>query len=165
MVALPCYYLTLRARKPRNPAYPEHLSTLGDHIRKRRLDLGLHQKDVAALVNATTSTVTNWEKNRTTPRLYFIPGIIAFLGYDPGARMSKSLGGRIRDFRRVHGMSQAKLARRLGVDPGTLGRWERGEGFRCGKLHQRVMELFEALVRKRKQIPRPGTIGASKIVA
>ncbi|MBI1805486.1 MAG: helix-turn-helix transcriptional regulator [Ignavibacteria bacterium] len=66
-VALSCYYLTLKTRKPCNKAYPRDLRTLGDHIRKRRLDLGLHQKDVAARVNATTSSVTNWEKNRTSP--------------------------------------------------------------------------------------------------
>src|SRR5260221_9483126 len=80
MVALPCCYLTLKTRKPLNPSYPEHLTTLGDHIRKRRLDLGLHQKEVAVIVNATTSTVTNWEKNRTSPRLYLLHKIIKFLG-------------------------------------------------------------------------------------
>jgi transcriptional regulator with XRE-family HTH domain len=83
MVALPCCYLTLRAQKPRTPAYPERLNTWGDHIRKRRLDLRIHQSEVAALVNATTSTVTNWEKNRTSPKLYLIAKIIEFLGYDP----------------------------------------------------------------------------------
>jgi transcriptional regulator with XRE-family HTH domain len=83
MVALPFYYLTLRAKKPGNPAYPEHLITLGDHVRQRRLDLGMHQKNVAALVNATTSTVTNWEKGRTYPNLKFIPRVHEFLGYIP----------------------------------------------------------------------------------
>jgi DNA-binding XRE family transcriptional regulator len=81
--ALPFCYLTLRARKPFNKAYPGDLTTLGDHIRKRRLNLGMHQKDAARLVNAATSTVTNWEKNRTRPTLVFMPKIFEFLGYDP----------------------------------------------------------------------------------
>ncbi|MBI1805492.1 MAG: helix-turn-helix transcriptional regulator [Ignavibacteria bacterium] len=80
---MPCCYLTLKASKPCNKAYPRDVRTLGDHIRKRRLDLGIHQKDVAALVNATTSTVTNWEKGRSSPRLYLLPKVFEFLGYNP----------------------------------------------------------------------------------
>ncbi len=101
MVALPFYYLTLRARKPRNPAYPEHLNTLGDHIRARRLDLGMHQKDVARIVNVTTSSVTNWEKNRTSPRLYLLSKIIEFLCCDPVQSGATSLGEKSRQYRKV----------------------------------------------------------------
>src|SRR5882762_6941678 len=109
MVALPFTHLTLKTLKPRNSAYPEPLTTLGDHIRKRRLDLGMHQKDVAALVNATTSTVTNWEKNQTSPRLYLLPKIIKFLGYDPLQRNATSLGQRIKQYRIQKGLSLRKL--------------------------------------------------------
>ncbi|MFK5925465.1 MAG: helix-turn-helix transcriptional regulator [Desulfuromusa sp.] len=35
--------------------------TLGDHLRQRRIELGLYQKDVAAKLGVTTSTVWNWE--------------------------------------------------------------------------------------------------------
>jgi DNA-binding XRE family transcriptional regulator len=35
--------------------------TLGDHLRRRRLELGLHQKDVAKIIGVTTSSVWNWE--------------------------------------------------------------------------------------------------------
>jgi DNA-binding transcriptional regulator YiaG len=36
-----------------------------------------------------------------------------------------SIGERLLAFRREQGLSQERLARRLGVDPGTLSRWER----------------------------------------
>ena len=98
-VALPCCYLTLRARKPRNPSYPENLKTLSDHVRQRRLDLGMHEKDVAALVNATTSTVTSWEKNRTRPTLEFLPRIAAFLRHDPISHPTSNLREIIRCYR------------------------------------------------------------------
>jgi transcriptional regulator with XRE-family HTH domain len=39
--------------------YPDALVTLGDHIRKRRLDLGLRQRDVAAQFGVNVNTVTN----------------------------------------------------------------------------------------------------------
>jgi len=143
MVALPCCYLTLKTGKPRNPAYPEDLKTLGDHIRKRRLDLGLHQKDVAAIVNATTSSVTNWEKNRTTPRLYLLPRIIKFLGCDPLQSNATTLGQKIKQYRIQKGLSLSRLARHLGIDPGTLARWEKHESEPTGKLKERVNSLLK----------------------
>ena len=96
----------------------------------------MHQKDVAVLVNATTSTVTNWEKNRVGPKLRFIPKIIEFLGYDPFPRTATSIGQQIKQYRRKNGMSIKKLALRLGIDPATLARWERGEGLPKTKLRR-----------------------------
>ena len=124
MVALPFTHLTLRARKPRNPAYPEHLVTLGDHIRKRRLDLGMHQKDVAVRVNATTSTVTNWEKGRTNPRIYLLPKVFKFLGYNPLDGNQVTLGERIKRYRVQNGLSLRRLGEKLGVDPAALAKLE-----------------------------------------
>jgi len=53
--------------------------TIGDHLRKR-LDLGLFQKDVAVFIGVDICTVTNWEKNKGEPQLRFIPKITDFLG-------------------------------------------------------------------------------------
>ena len=138
MVALPFTDQTLKTQKPRNPAYPEHLVTLGDHIRRRRLDLGLHQKDVARIVNATISSVTNWERNRTSPRLFLIPKIIKFLGYDPLQGDATNIGEKIKRYRIQKGLSLRKLAKELGIDPTTLARWERGES----KFNVRLMYRF-----------------------
>ena len=55
-------------------------------MRKRRLDLGLLQREIAARLGVTESTVTNWELNRTSPKIRFLPSIIALLGYDPHSR-------------------------------------------------------------------------------
>jgi DNA-binding XRE family transcriptional regulator len=80
---LPFCHIQLAARKPLPPAYPSELRTLGDHLRKRRLDLGLLQCDVAEKLQVNPMTVCNWETNRTSPQLRFMPRIIAFLGYNP----------------------------------------------------------------------------------
>ncbi len=48
MVALPFCSIHLTARKPRKPLTV--LNTLGDHIKKRRLELGLLQRQVAGLL-------------------------------------------------------------------------------------------------------------------
>ena len=63
--------------------YPKQLKTLGDHIRAKRLDLGLIQKNVAGIIGVTTDTITNWEKNRNEPMYRHNPRIIEFLGYCP----------------------------------------------------------------------------------
>ena len=142
MVALHFCDVTLTATKLPNPAYPERLVTLGDHIRKRRLDLGMHQKDVAGIVNATTSTVTNWEKGRTNPRLFLLPKIFEFLGYDLLPESGPAFGDKIKLYRRKHGLSIKKLACTLGIDPQTVGRWEEGMSKPKGEIRQRLEHLF-----------------------
>jgi transcriptional regulator with XRE-family HTH domain len=103
------------------------LKTLGDHLRKRRLDLALFQKDVAKRLGADEASVWNWEKNRSSPALRFVPRIIEFLGYVPDDTKLESLGQRIVAFRRLRGLTQKELAQRLGVDPSTIASWERGD--------------------------------------
>ena len=80
---MPCCRWTLKAQRPPPPAYPKEIKKLGDHTRKRRLDLGLRQRDVARQIGVNKDTIYNWETNRTAPEVRFIPGIIHFLGYAP----------------------------------------------------------------------------------
>jgi DNA-binding XRE family transcriptional regulator len=85
MPAWPFYRITLRARKHSFLPYPKNLETWGDHLKKRRLDLGLLQKDVARIIGADKTSVFNWENNLMAPSLRFIPKLIEFLGYRPGS--------------------------------------------------------------------------------
>ena len=78
----PQYTLHLPRPVKLPPGYPLELLSLGDHIRKRRLDLGLLQIEVAAQIGVTESTVWNWEHG-TEPELIHIPAVLAFLGYIP----------------------------------------------------------------------------------
>jgi len=75
--------VTLWAKKPVNPAYPAELKTLGDHLRKTRLDRGLSQPEVARILNVDPDTVTGWELNRNQPSLKHAKAITDFLGYIP----------------------------------------------------------------------------------
>jgi len=114
------------------------LNTLGDHLRKRRLDLGLLQCDVAEKLQVNQMTICNWETNRTFPQLRFIPRIIAFLGYDPYDTPPQAVGKRIIATRRRLGLSQKRLGALLDIDPGTLGRWERGKSSPSKNLLRRL---------------------------
>ena len=41
--------------------------TIGEKLKKKRMDMGLFQKDVAKLIGVSTDTVTYWEKGRVEP--------------------------------------------------------------------------------------------------
>ena len=66
-VVLPFCHLAFEGERPLPNGYPTDLRTIGDHIRKPRLDLGLLQKDVAAIIGVSVCTITNWEKGNTEP--------------------------------------------------------------------------------------------------
>ena len=51
----------LNRKKPKDMAYPKKVTTIGDAIRKRRLEFGLRQKDLAKIIGYDKS-VLNWEK-------------------------------------------------------------------------------------------------------
>jgi len=124
---LPFCHVTLRGHKPYPPGYPRSLKTIGDHIKKRRLDLKFLQKELAERIGVDKTTVQFWENNRAKPSLSLIPKIIGFLGYNPFETLSNSLREQIKAFRQVHGLSQKRLAKLLRIDPTTVGSWERGE--------------------------------------
>ena len=77
--SLPMCHLRFACSKPRSYAYPKELNTLGDHLRKRRLDLGLLQREVAERVGVDETTILNWEKNRTRPSAKISARITSFL--------------------------------------------------------------------------------------
>ena len=136
---LPFCHLTLKALKPLPLDYPLQTKSLGDHIRKRRLNLKIFQKEAAKKIGVDETTIWFWENNRVEPSISFIPKIIEFLGYIPFKTKYNSLGEKIIAFRRIHGLSQKKLACELGIDHSTLGGWERGE-------HRPIKQLYDRLI-------------------
>jgi transcriptional regulator with XRE-family HTH domain len=124
--ALPFCHVSIKGERPLPKTYPKELKTIGDHIRKKRLDLKLHQYEIAPLIGVNKTTIFNWERNYSSPKLRQIPKIIEFLGYIPFEE-PKTLGERIIYYRRLTGMIQKELAGKLNIDPTTLARWEREE--------------------------------------
>ncbi len=137
---LPFVPITLIAKKPPHPAYPKELNTLGDRIRKRRLDIGLRQKDVAVAIRVSELTVNGWERNRYSPRLSHLPQIISFLAYTPPPfdKMPDNVVDRIRLYRLTHGLNQEKFAKLIGMDETTVAMWERREHKPSKKLIEKI---------------------------
>ena len=123
--SLPFCHIHLKAPKPLPAAYPRELTTIGSHIRKRRLDLGLLQRQVAKQLGVDKSTVNNWEVGATQPMIRCISRIIRFLGYNPFPPAG-TIAEQIVCYRRTQGLPREQLAKHLGIDPGTLWRWEAG---------------------------------------
>jgi len=138
---LPFCHAELRAPKPKPSAYPKTINTLGDHIRTRRLDLGLLQQEVGGRIGVDGSTITNWEHNATVPVIRYIPAIIQFLGYDPFPP-TNSFTERLIVTRKALGLSQQKMAVKLGVDPATLQGWETGQHRPSPKSMARITKIL-----------------------
>lgn len=138
---MPICPITLRAVKPKPDGYPHNPKSLGEHIRKRRMDLGLFQRDVAANVGAKVTSVTNWEKGHAEPEIRFLPAILVFLGADPRPQ-AETLGDKLVAFRVAKGWARPRLAAELRVDPSTLARWERGIRLPWGNYVERVAKIL-----------------------
>jgi transcriptional regulator with XRE-family HTH domain len=61
----------------------EHPQTLGEHFRRKRVDMGLTNVQVAEILGVAYQTVERWEHNRRPITKPNQAKIIAFLGYDP----------------------------------------------------------------------------------
>ena len=107
-------------------AYVAHPSTLGEHLKKRRLELGLLQKQAADRLGVSQQGYVAWELRRKKPVARYVPAIINFLGYDPWPR-GESLGARLQTRRREKGLTQRQAASELGIDDTTYLRYERDE--------------------------------------
>lgn len=110
---------------------------MGDHLKKRRLDLGLFQKEVASRLGVNEGTILNWERGKTLPPVRCVPRVIRFLGCDPYPAPT-SLAEKLMAKRRQLGVSRKWLANRLGVDEGTLAHWEKGQREPAGKWVETV---------------------------
>jgi DNA-binding XRE family transcriptional regulator len=55
--------------------------TYGDHVRARRLELGLFRREVAEMIGVDETTIYNWESNRNAPAARVIRRVVEFLSY------------------------------------------------------------------------------------
>lgn len=115
---------------------------MGDHIRRIRLDRGLWQRQVAAEIGVDVTTLHNWETQRNTPSLRFMPRIIGFLGYNPyPTEPTQPLSAKLKTHRRQLGLSQERLAELLEVDESTVRKWEAGHVNSCSK-YTKIIDAF-----------------------
>ena len=99
------------------------------------------QKEVAAQLGVNAWTYLKWEHDRTIPEAPYMPRVIAFLGYSPDPEPT-TLPERLVIKRRTLGLTRKAAAQLLGVDEGTLARWERGEWKPTGRRQALVSRFL-----------------------
>jgi DNA-binding XRE family transcriptional regulator len=124
-------------------SYPENPVTIGDHIRKKRMQLRLCQSDVAIILKVSEATVCNWENNRNAPLVNHYPFIIEFLGYFPFEVDSTTFGGKLKEYRYKNGLTQEDMGKALRVNESTVFNWERGQHVPFPKTLNKLVQLFE----------------------
>ncbi len=59
--------------------------TLGEHLRRKRVDVGMTNVQLAQILGVTYQTIEKWEHNRVLIGPKSGARVVAFLGYDPEA--------------------------------------------------------------------------------
>ena len=130
--------LTLKALRVKD--YLANPQTLGGHLKRRRKELGLLQREAAEQMGVSTDTVVNWEKDKSKPVAAQFRPVVAFLGYDPTPE-PQALADRVEAKQRRLGASLAQVARHLGWDPGSLRRYLDGT-WRLSPVRRDALEAF-----------------------
>ena len=136
---LPLVHIRLKALKPKETDFEPR--NLGEHVRKRRLELRLTQKQVAHRLGVNPWTVLNWEKGHTDPPCDAMLRILRWLGYDPYP-VPQTLAERMVAKRRAMGWSMKEAAHHVGVDAGTWAAWEAGTAIPKGRFRQLIAEIL-----------------------
>lgn len=116
--------LELRGKRPKNPHLPKELNTVGDHIRKARIERNMSQPDVAEVIGVLPYTVTSWELGHSNVLARYMPKVITFLGYNPVIVNPTAIGERLKKWRLENGVSVKQLQSVLNIDRPTIQRVE-----------------------------------------
>jgi transcriptional regulator with XRE-family HTH domain len=120
---------------------------MGEHVRRRRKERGLAQRESAKELHVSLATLRNWEAGRAKVGERYYRRVVGFLGHDPN-RTPRSLPERIRAARLALGLSQKGLALRLGLVPSTVRAWELGQG---ESGHERVRQALQEFVEEAEE--------------
>ncbi|MBL8311197.1 MAG: YifB family Mg chelatase-like AAA ATPase [Burkholderiales bacterium] len=137
-------HLRVRLKVVRNLAFSRNPQTVGEHLRKKRIELGLRQIDVAERIGVAEWTIINWERGTTTkvPDRYFAK-VIEFLGYNPEPEPS-TWGARLKWKRRLLGLTATAFGKMIGVSVDTIQAWERGQMPPTFVVHREAVAGFLA---------------------
>ena len=133
-------------------------------LKSMRRKLGITQKDLAQLLEVSPLTVTSWETGKSRPREGKLALIVALRSIDK-ARVNEALGrigedksgdtgkqrtrikpkeikpSDIKKIRAEAGLTQEKMAKKLGVSENTVGNWETGSARPRGKNLEKLLKM------------------------
>jgi transcriptional regulator with XRE-family HTH domain len=109
---------------PLSSRYPINPQTLGEHLTKRRMDLGWSKRDVSRYLGITFSTLYTWESGQFIPCIRHFTRIREYLGYSWWQFDMTTLSGQIQDYRHTHGLTSREFGKLVGVYGVTVRAWE-----------------------------------------
>lgn len=98
--------------------------SLGDHLRNRRLRLGLGQEDVAIGLGTIREVYERWERDKRKPVISEWPSILKFFGYYPA--ICESPADLVLRARRTLGLTQYAMGRKMSIIAADIRKWEDG---------------------------------------
>jgi DNA-binding transcriptional regulator YiaG len=134
--------------------------SIGEHLRKKRFELGLKQWQAAQRMGVSARTLSLWETDVIYPKWAEQPKVEAFLGYNPFAnpalgqppgnksqgvdnlhsKSPQTLGERIKKKRIAERKTRTAFAKELGVSVKALWEWETGRRTPC-RSNKRLLGL------------------------
>jgi DNA-binding XRE family transcriptional regulator len=120
-----CRQTPLRLKALRARDYSQNPQSLGEHLKKRRRQLGLLQREAAERMGIQRDTYVNWEKDKTGPVASQFRPVVAFLGYDPHTRGPNPRRPRFGQTTGVGRelLSSSKVSRLGRRDPNPVPQW------------------------------------------
>jgi transcriptional regulator with XRE-family HTH domain len=122
-----------------------HPQTIGEHIKKVRMEKGLLQKEVADLIGVSEDSITYWENDRAFPQIHHYPGIIQFLEYYPFTNETDSIAGKLQQVRYCLGYSYEQIGVLLEANASTVRHWELKKGTPRLLKQTEIIELWQTL--------------------
>lgn len=122
--------------------YPQNPETIGEHLRKQRIDRGLSQAELAEIFEVSADCITYWENNRSNPQITYYPKIHQFLGFCTANFDESKFCDFIKSYRWENGISCKELGFLLKVATSTVRGWERGVSLPRKKMRLKLADFF-----------------------
>ena len=123
------------------------VEAIGQRLKRHREACGWSQSKAASMLGVDPSVLGRWESGQRQPQGKYLAKAHSFLGEDPPP-VPATVADRLKRCREALGWSQRELARRIGVWPSTVERWELGHR-RPGAEHAAMLERLEDLANGR----------------
>ncbi len=121
---------------------PEKLETIGNHLKKTRIERNIARKEAACILNAGEGALYLWEESNRTPQFKYMGAICKFLGYIPFDCTDESLSNQLFVARRIMGLTIAKVSKITGVKRQAILNIETGAVERPRKDTLNILQQF-----------------------
>jgi transcriptional regulator with XRE-family HTH domain len=126
--------------------FPDEPQTIGEHLKKRRIELGLKQTELANLLGVHRGSIQLWERGVGEQGVRSLASIIRLLGYVP-FECGGTPGGRLSFLRRCCGKTQEEFAEMNGCSPQSIWRWESDLADNSRKYDSALAQAWTELLR------------------